>query len=232
MSAVCPAPKQSGWVSAEFISPAFAAAELPVLADDGTPAAAPTQPGTEPALMVGKTATVTATVLNVRGGPGTTFPVVGKLKGDAAITVLGRNAAGDWLSMCCVPATKTKGWVSAEFISPAFADADLPVVANDGTPGAASESAAMTATGGVTGTVTAPVLNVRAGPGTTNPVVGKLPMGSVIDVQGRNTAGDWLYMCCVPTTETKGWVSAEYVEPVFPPEALPALNDDGTPAPQ
>jgi N-acetylmuramoyl-L-alanine amidase len=226
-----------GWVSAEFVTPAFAAADLPALADDGTPGAAPAPPAAEsappavaPAPALGKTATVTATVLNVRAGPGTTFSVIGKLRNGATVDVQGRNAGGDWLYMCCVPATETRGWVSAEYVSPAFASTDLPEVADDGTPGAGSEAGAVSTTEGVTGTVTATVLNVRAAPGTTNPVVGKLRMGSVIGVQGRNAASDWLYMCCVPATETKGWVSAEYIAPVFPPEALPPLNDDGTPA--
>ena len=235
-----PGTQTNGWVSAPLITPAFAAADLPVVADDGTPAAA--QPGAEPAAPAGgdaaraepapaggKSATVTATVLNVRGGPGTTFPVIGKLKIGDAVTALGRNAAGDWLYICCLTGTETKGWVSAEYISPAFAAADLPVVADDGTPVAAAEGGAAPAAGGTTGTVTALVLNVREGPGTTFPIIGKLPMGASIAVQGRNAAGDWLYMCCVPATETKGWVSAAYVEPVFAPEALPALADDGTP---
>lgn len=226
-----------GWISAEFVTPAFAAADLPALADDGTPGAAlqetgadAAQPSAEPAPALGKTGAVTATVLNVRAGPGANFSVIGKLRNGATIDVQGRNAAGDWLYMCCVPATETKGWVSAEFVSPAFASTDLPEVANDGTPGAGTDASAVSATAGMTGTVTATVLNVRAAPGTTNSIAGKLRMGSVIGVQGRNAAADWLYMCCVPATETKGWVSAEYVAPVFPPEALPPLNDDGTPA--
>jgi hypothetical protein len=136
--------------------------------------------------------------------------------------------------MCCIPGADTKGWVSAEFISPTFAAADLPPLADDGTAVAAAEGVAPSVdmTDGMTGTVTATVLNVRSAPGTTSPAVGKLPLDSVIGVLGRNTDSDWLYICCVPKTETEGWVSAEYVAPVFPPETLPPLNDDGTPAPQ
>jgi uncharacterized repeat protein (TIGR01451 family) len=67
--------------------------------------------------------------LNVRSGPSTTANVVGKLREGDSVSVLGRNEAGDWLFVCCVPNSETRGWVSAEFVAPTFAAADLEVSA-------------------------------------------------------------------------------------------------------
>lgn len=74
-----------------------------------------------------------------------------------------------------------------------------------------------------TGTVTTVVLNVRAGPGTDFAVLGKLNSGDRVTILNRNPAGDWLNVCCVPGTQTQGWVSAQYValEPVAQAVQLP-----------
>lgn len=34
--------------------------------------------------------------VNVRGGPGTAYPIVGQLKADQEVDIIGRNASGDW----------------------------------------------------------------------------------------------------------------------------------------
>jgi uncharacterized protein YgiM (DUF1202 family) len=39
---------------------------------------------------------------NVRQGPGETYPLVTRLDKDTAVTVVGRNHAGDWWKICCV----------------------------------------------------------------------------------------------------------------------------------
>ena len=76
--------------------------------------------------------------LNVRSGPSTDDAVLGKLRGSDTVTVLGRNAGGDWLYICCIGTPPANGWVSAQFITPAFAAGDLPEVGSDGQPGAAT----------------------------------------------------------------------------------------------
>lgn len=53
--------------------------------------------------------------LNVRGGPGTDYPIVGKLaRGDRA-EISGRNADGSWWQV--VLADKTQGWVLASLVA-------------------------------------------------------------------------------------------------------------------
>ena len=64
------------------------------------------------------TADVAVLTLNVRGGPGTSFPVVGPLTQGGKVSVLARNATGDWYLVCCVGAGNSQGWVSAQFVTP------------------------------------------------------------------------------------------------------------------
>jgi uncharacterized protein YgiM (DUF1202 family) len=53
-------------------------------------------------------------------------------------------------------------------------------------------------------------INVRAGPGTNNPVVTTLEPGTEVRVLGRNSDGSWINIQLDDGTE--GWVSAELLE--------------------
>ena len=184
------------------------------------------------------TAAVQVVSLNVRQGPGTSYPVVGKLAEGSEITVDGRNEAGDWWSICCT-ADGTPGWVSAAFVTPNFAAeqaAALPVVAGEPAPEATpapGATPAITATtgaaaeGGVQGTVAGVNLNVRSGPSTDDAVLGKLRGSDTVTVLGRNAGGDWLYICCVGTPAANGWVSAQFITPAFAAGDLPEVGSDG-----
>jgi uncharacterized protein YraI len=59
------------------------------------------------------------------------------------------------------------------------------------------------------GVVTAPSLNVRSGPGTNYPVVGRLSSGQVIDISGVN--GDWYRISFLSFWGDYGWVSRTYI---------------------
>lgn len=58
--------------------------------------------------------------LNVRLGPGTDFPIAGQLSAGSQVALVGRNAAGDWLVVCCIDGTP--GWVAARLVR---TDADV-----------------------------------------------------------------------------------------------------------
>ena len=201
-----------------------------------TPAAAATETTTG-----ALTAVVQVVSLNVRQGPGTTYPVVGKLAEGSEITVDGRNEAGDWWSVCCIAGGDTRGWVSAALVTPNFAAdqaAALPVVASEPAPEAtpaptatpASTSAGgPAAASGVQGTVAGVNLNVRSGPSTDDAVLGKLRGSDTVTVLGRNAGGDWLYICCVGTPASNGWVSAQFITPAFAAGDLPEVGSDGQP---
>lgn len=202
----------------------------------------------------GLTATVRPVAVNVRQGPGVNFAVIGKLVNGNAVTVIGRNQGGTWWNVCCLPDSETRGWISAQLLAPGFANdqaAALPdteatpatttePTAAAGQPDAAQTGAAPidasapapTATlvpGSQAGTVTAVALNVRGGPGVTFAVIGKVQRGNVVSVLGRNAAGGWLSICCVPGTETSGWIAARFVTPAFLPADLPVVEPTVTP---
>jgi hypothetical protein len=119
----------------------------------------------------------------VRSGPSTDDAVLGKLRGSDTVTVLGRNAGGDWLYICCIGTPPANGWVSAQFITPAFAAGDLPEASSDGQSAAGTGVAAATetsATGGEGAQATA-----TAGSGALSVAVAQQPPFAV---QGREIA--------------------------------------------
>lgn len=67
-------------------------------------------PDPEPAQEPGLT---TLTGLNVRAGPGTDYPVIGKLTQGQSARVTGQNPAGTWWQIIYPPDSQERGWVSA-----------------------------------------------------------------------------------------------------------------------
>lgn len=90
-----------GWVSASFVSSGGAPA--------AAQAAAPAQAGD------GGTVTVRSGRINVRSGPGTTYGIIGSASAGAALTVKGKNPAGDWLQV--TGSGISDGWVFASLTS-------------------------------------------------------------------------------------------------------------------
>lgn len=190
------------------------------------------------------TGTVTAVTLNVRQGPGTSNPVIGRLTAGSAVNVLARTADGTWLLVCCTTAGGN-GWVSAQYVAPNFSAAEaaslgisdsLVTTATVTSPVTGTVVAAVTPLEGA-GTVDVLTLNIRQGPGTSNPVVGRFRQGDTFNVQGTNAAGDWYLVCCVPGSQTAGWVSAQYAtlgaaatETPAAPTETPAADAAATPA--
>ena len=82
-----------------------------IIFDNNTPAAP-----AAPAL----TARVTVNGLNVREGPGTAFNTLGTIPANTQVTVLSRNEDNTWWYICCIPNTETRGWVSAQLLTPDF----------------------------------------------------------------------------------------------------------------
>ncbi len=63
--------------------------------------------------------------LNVRLGPGTDFPIVGQLSAGSQLALVGRDASGDWLVVCCIEGKP--GWVAARLVSTEADVLTLPV---------------------------------------------------------------------------------------------------------
>jgi hypothetical protein len=64
--------------------------------------------------------------LNVRSGPGTTYPVLATLPAGSRLTPVGRGADGRWVEVCCVAGDRY-GWVLAELVDLAGDLPSLPV---------------------------------------------------------------------------------------------------------
>ena len=141
--------------------------------------------------VTNKTGTVTATVLNVRSGAGTSYSIVTKInKGNKVNIIESKNG---WYK---IKTSNGKiGWVSGDYIK---------ISTN-------SESSNDNSTSSVTnktGTVTATVLNVRSGAGTSYSVVTKINKGNKVDIiESKN---GWYK---IKTSSGKiGWVSGDYLK--------------------
>lgn len=122
-----------GWISAQFVTPNFTAAQLDALpvGEGGALTAVIDGAGTitSSALITG---VVSVPVLNARAAPSTSAEILGRFNRGAQLTVLGRNAASDWWLVCCAPNGAGNVWVASSFVdSDATVDA-LPVVTGRG----------------------------------------------------------------------------------------------------
>lgn len=163
------------------------------------------------------TATVNVVALNVRQGPGTIFAVIGWLTQGTEVTLVARNGSADWLKMCCIPGTQTQGWVSAQFLTPRYSEEELAIL-----PLEDGGVVLQPPTGAMAGTVSVPVLNVRAEPSVTSKILGKFTSGTTVYLLGRNIKGDWWLVCCPPNV-ANGWVAAQFIETDASEEELEAL---------
>jgi uncharacterized repeat protein (TIGR01451 family) len=67
----------------------------------------------------------------------------------------------------------------------------------------------------LTALVTVDGLNVREGPATSFNALGNIPANTQVTVLSRSEDGAWWYICCLPGTQTTGWVSAQLLAPNF-----------------
>ncbi|MBN1201391.1 MAG: SH3 domain-containing protein [Anaerolineae bacterium] len=141
---------------------------------------------------------VTATgAVNVRGGPGTGFYIIGVLYSGEIVPILGISPDGTWWF---VRAAAGDGWVSEVGVVATNAD-NVPV--HDPGP---------------IGTVTAAAVNVRSGAGPNAPVLGQLRQGQQVLIVGANADNTWVQIAWEYGT---GWVSVQYLTGAGVPGAAP-----------
>lgn len=131
--------------------------------------------------------TITATSLNVRQGPGLSYPVAGSVKKGEKYSIVKED--GDWIQISL--GGSKNGWVAEWFTSK---NASKPSVSQNSI--------------GTSGSITANGLRVRKGPGTNYQVVGSLNSGQAVEILSTN--GKWSE---VRTPAIQGWVSKEYIKP-------------------
>jgi len=118
---------------------------------------APEQPTATPLVSVEPTATPTAessptptptpeakpptatanTNLNIRGGPGVNYPILGVLRAGQSAEITGMSADGGWWQIYFTGAPDGRGWVSAYYVNAQNAD-NVPVVQPSAAPATAT----------------------------------------------------------------------------------------------
>ena len=149
--------------------------------------------------------TVTATVLNVRSGAGSSYPVISTVSKGATVTILGTS--GSWYKI--KTANGKTGYASKDYIS---VSGSTTTTTTTPKPTTTTTKTTTTAAATTTGKVTATVLNVRSGAGTSYSVVTKLSKGAVVTILG--TSGTW-YQIKTANGKT-GYVSKEYISVITP----------------
>lgn len=127
--------------------------------------------------------TITASNLNVRGGPGLSYSVVSKVNKGEKYPILTQE--GDWIKIGL--SAGREGWVAEWFTSKV-------TTSNDVNPSA------------TTGIVTADSLRVRTGPGTSYSLAGSLTNGETVTIV--ESTGNSIK---IKSTSVEGWVSKEYI---------------------
>lgn len=153
--------------------------------------------------------------LNVRGGPGPQFAVVGQLAAGDQLPVDGRTADGAWLRVRL--ADGQTGWLPVFAVIIDGAPETLPPVAAPDPETAASAAVTVTAYG---------LVNVRGGPGMDYPIIGQMDAGLSAAAVGRDSLGsDWLL---IEYNGLLGWVAYFTMTVVGDPDTLPVLAVDGS----
>jgi uncharacterized protein YraI len=204
---------QEGWAAAHYLEIGLGSINnLPVI-DGGSP-----PPNPAPA-----TAYVSVYQLNVRGGPGLSYNIIGTLRQGDSSPLIGRSADGAWLQIQVSSPYPTfavpTGWVMARYVSSSVPIFQLPVT-DGGTPPINKPI----------GSVTVSRLNVRGGPGFEYNVVNWLTWGMQVNLLGRTNASNWLKVewggypgPALPNYT--GWVAAGYIRTTVPIDDLPVIGD-------
>lgn len=151
------------------------------------------------------------TFVNVRGGPGTNYPVYGVAAPGAQAAVIGVSQDGGWWNISVDPETVPAGnaWVSADYVT-AQSTENVPVVPAPPLP---PPVAPVPPTEGAPMVTSTDALNVRTGPNTLCTIYGVAPIGASAPAIGISVDGSW-YQIRISTDiapDGTGWVNANYL---------------------
>lgn len=149
--------KPSGGESAEPLVTLLAATPPPAPTSTQPPVILPT-PTPSPTAAPRRAGVVTGALVNVRGGPGTAYPILATVGEGTEYPLRGRNEDGSWLQVCCLAGAtgeeagdaETPGWISADLLEVAAdgeIDAALPLVEAPPLPTPAAETVTAAASG-------------------------------------------------------------------------------------
>ena len=146
--------------------------------------------------------------MNVRGGPDTSFAVIGAATVGQEFPITGKNEEGDWWQ---VDFDGEIGWLYAPYVTATHAE-NVPVVA-----GEPMQSPSVTVNG---------EMNVRDGPGTDYTIIGTATIGEEFPITGQNEEGDWWQ---IDYSGQTGWIYAPFVTAINA-ESVPVVSSAMTPA--
>lgn len=149
------------------------------------------------------TANVAARQLDVRQGPGAHYPPVGGLFGGALVRMTARQRAADGSFWVLIRAGSTEGWVSERELRIHAPTAKTRTQSVDTVPAPGSWARVATT-----------LLNVRAGPGVDNGVVGRIARGTNVRVFERQRVQDDAIWTRIQFDALRGWVNAKHLEAV------------------
>ncbi|MGI6488512.1 MAG: N-acetylmuramoyl-L-alanine amidase [Syntrophomonadaceae bacterium] len=151
------------------------------------------------------TGTIAGSVVNIRGGPGTSHIKVGAVTQGARVEVI--NQSQGWYQIRF--AGNRTGWVAGDLINvPSSTISESAPAAAPAQSASSSSNTKPTTARALE--VTGSVVNLRQGPGTTHPVVGKVAQGTRLSVLG-STSG-W-YQVTAPNG-VQGYITTAYVKAV------------------
>ncbi len=192
-----------GWVNSVYLQTSVPIDQLPVVGAPPPPAPEPVPPAT------GAVAIVNTGALNVRSGPGPTYPSVAVVTSGQQLLLIGRNASATWVKVQ-LP-NGVQGWVNVYYVQTTVAVTTLPVV-DGGTPDP----------GHVVGVVNTGAVNVRTGPGAQYNSIAVLGSGTTVTLIGRNADAIWVKVRI--SNGVEGWIRAEYLNTNVPVWSLPIVE--------
>jgi N-acetylmuramoyl-L-alanine amidase len=145
---------------------------------------------------------ITASLLNIRSGAGSTYSVVGTVSNGAIVTYT--DSSNGWLKITYNGVT---GWVSDDYVKNVDSSTTTPTA-----PPVTTQQAQ----------VTADVLNVRSGAGASYSLVGTLKSGNVVSYS--QVSNGWAY---ITYGSLKGWVSKDYLGAVGSNTLPPSSGSKG-----
>lgn len=165
-------------------------------------------------------ATITATYLNVRSGPGTNYSSIGFVYNGEELVIVGRSADSSWYQLETRYGT---GWVSAAYLLTRNEYGGTPITSDMADEADKINPVFIVNTGAA---------HVRSGPGTQYTSLGSLAGGAQGEIIGRSA--DWAWWLAETDLGT-GWVSASLVAaqgntigvPYVEPATVAAGVEDG-----
>lgn len=166
-------------------------------------------------------AVVKGTVVNIRGGAGTGFQVLGQLKMGTTLTVLGKS--GDWYKL---QTPVGPGWVLGSLLTISSVPANT---ASPQTPSAPAVTTPVVNDKSALAVINGSVVNIRSGPGTNYDVVSRASKGDRLPLVDKSA--DW-YKVKLPGGYY-GWVVAwlAEVDEADQPDSGNQNSQPGTSAP-